>query len=117
MSFPVQVTFQGLDASNGLHAHVIEHAQRLERFAADVRACHVVIAAASRRRQQGNVCDVHVTLALAGEQIAAGGRAVADDRHADPYLAVTDTFEALRRRLEDRARKRRDSARTPATTR
>lgn len=107
MAFPVTVTFHGIASSEALRASVVERAHRLERFAADIIDCDVVIASQSNRHQQGNAFDVRVKLALPGRNIEVGGRATADDRHADPYVAVGDTFDVLRRRVEEYVRQRR----------
>ena len=112
MTFPVTVTFDGIEPSDPLRAHVIERAQRLERFAPDILACHVVVAAASHRQHQGNVYSAHVRLTMPHREIEAGGHDAPGGRHEDPYVAVGDAFDALRRRIEDRVRVRRGDVKT-----
>jgi ribosomal subunit interface protein len=110
MSYPVSVTFDGVDASEALTAKVVERAARLERFATDIVSCRVAIAAASHRHRHGDLFNVHVTLALRDGQLDAQAR------HQDAYVAVAESFDALRRRTEDHARRRRDAATAPAAS-
>lgn len=104
MTYPVSVTFDGVQASKALAAKVVERAGRLDRFAADIVSCRVAIGAASHRHRHGDLFSVHVSLALRDGQVDA------EARHQDPYVAVADSFDALRRRAEDHSRRRRDDA-------
>lgn len=114
MTFALAVTFDGIEPSDALRANVIERAGRLERFAGDIINCHVVVvAAASHRQQQGNAFGIHIRLTLRGGEIEVGGHAT-PGRHEDPYVAVADTFDALRRRIEDRVRQGRGDAKKHA---
>lgn len=107
MPIPTSVTFDGLAKSDALEACVLEHVARLERFAADILSCRTVIALDEHRHRQGNRFSVQVHLTLRGHEIEAGSGPPADGRHEDPYVAVSDAFDAARRRLEDQVRRRR----------
>lgn len=113
MTFPVTVTFDGVDASDALRDAIVDRAQRLARFAADITACQVVVARDSQHHRQGNAYDIRVKLALPGGDIEARGVGTGM-RQADPYAAVADTFDALRRRVEDRTRLRRGAVKSHA---
>ena len=113
MTYPVTVTFDGVDASDALRAAIVDRAQRLGRFAAGITSCQVVVALDSRRQHQGNAYDIRVKLALPGGDIEARGVG-AGENHADPYAAVAHTFDALRRRVEDRTRVRRGAVKSHA---
>jgi len=113
MNFPVNVTFDGVDASDALRAIIVDRAQRLARFADDITSCQVVVALDTQRHHHGNAFDIRVRLALPGGEIEARGVG-AGTRHADPYVAVADTFDVLRRRVEDRSRQRRGAFKSHA---
>ena len=114
MTFPVNVTFQGLQTSEALRAHIIEHARRIARLARDIVSVDVVVTADSQRHEQGNAYDVRIKVGLAGAEIEVRGVG-AQDRRTDAYAAVTDTFDALRRRVEDRVRRRRGEVKRHAS--
>ena len=114
---PTSVTFHGIESSEALRNIVLEHVARLERFASDIRSCRVVIESTERKRHQGNRFNVRVHLSMRGREIEAGNTPVEDSRHEDAYVAVTDTFDALRRRVEDYVRRRRGDVKSPAQRR
>lgn len=104
---PVSVTFQGLPSSTALHADIERHAQRLERFAPRLLACHVTVRHSEDRHHKGNRYLVHVRATLPGGEFEAGCTSERDHSHEDPYVAVRDAFDSLRRQLEDFVRIRR----------
>jgi len=112
MSFSTTVTFHGFEASDALRQHAVELAARLEKFASDIIACDVVIESRNQRRHQGNRYGVRIQLSLRGRKLQVGPGPVMKGRYEDPYVAVTDAFDALRRRVEDHVRKRRGDVKT-----
>ena len=111
MSFPTIVQFRGIDASDALHAKIEEYAQRLSKFADDIRSCHVVVSVDRASQQQGEHYRISIHLTLDGHEILAGDAHAMDPRHQDPYVAVADAFHVARRCIEDYARRRRAAAR------
>lgn len=105
MNMPLEITFHGMPASPALRDAITERVTRLERLAPDAISCQVTIEHESQRRQQGNIYRVHARLVLAGAELDAGRSPPAGSSHEDPYIAVRDTFDALRRRLEDHIRR------------
>lgn len=107
MPMPIYTTFQGLPASPALEAAIERHARRLERFAPKLTACSVTVRRSEDRHHKGNRYRVHVSVSLPGGTIEAGRSAEPDHSHEDPYVAVRDAFDAVRRRMEDFVRIRR----------
>ena len=107
MSIVTTVQFRGIESSPALEATIREHAERLEKFAADVRTCRVVVTRDSARHQQGSLYQISISLRAGRRVINVGVEGSQDARHADAYVAVTDAFDAVRRRLEDFSRRRR----------
>lgn len=104
---PTDVTFQGIPASDALRNSIIERVERLARQAPEALGCHVTVSLEGQRRHQGNLYRVHARLVLPGGEINAGTSLPIDTSHEDPYIAVRDTFDALRRRMEDFIRRER----------
>lgn len=107
MPIPTDVTFQGIPASDALRASIIERVDRLSRQAPGALACHVTVSLEGQRRHQGNLYRVHARLVLPRGELNAGTSPPADTSHEDPYVAVRDTFDALRRQMEDFIRRER----------
>lgn len=107
MTIPTTVTFNGLARSDALRAHILEHVQRLERFAGDILSCDVIVELAERSHHQGNAFGVHVHANLQGRELEVSRSGPASVRQEDAYAVVADTFRALRRRIQDYVRRRR----------
>ena len=107
MSLPITVTFQDMPPSPALRTHIEQHAERLERFAPDLLSCQVTVRHSEERHRKGNRYLVHVRLTLPGGEFEAGRAPDPDHSLEDPYVAVREAFDTLRRQLEDFVRIRR----------
>jgi cold shock CspA family protein/ribosome-associated translation inhibitor RaiA len=80
----------------------------LEKFYDRLIGCDVVVEAPHRHSRQGNLFAVTVELHVPGGAPVVAGRLHHDDHsHEDVYVAIRDTFDAARRRLQDHARRAR----------
>lgn len=107
MQVPLQITFRHMDSSEAISARIRGRAEELERFFDRVTSCRVVVEHRHLRRQQGNLFHVRVDLGVPGREIVVGRDPAAHHAHEDPYVAVRDAFDAVRRLLEDHIRERR----------
>jgi ribosome-associated translation inhibitor RaiA len=107
MALAVNVTFLGMPPSPALRSDIEARAAKLTQFAPRLKACDVSVRLNEHRHVHDNRYLVHAHLTLPGGDIQAGRSADADHSHEDPYLAVRDAFDALRRQLEDYVRIRR----------
>jgi ribosomal subunit interface protein len=107
MAFETTVVFRDMDVSPALQEDIVRHATKLERFASRIASCHVTVSRTEHRHHHGNRFVVHARLALPGAELEAGQTRSPNRAHEDPHRAVLDTFDALRRQLEDFVRKRR----------
>src|SRR5262245_29063770 len=102
MRVPIQITVLNLPRSAALEARARKMAEKLERFHSRIVSCRIGIEELRRHRSRGRLFHVRVDLRIPGKEI------VSNHRHdKDPYLALRDAFESLRRQLEDSARVRR----------
>lgn len=114
MTISASITFRGMTASEALRARIEERAQRLDQFAEDILACNVVVNACEHKHHHGNRYSVRASVTLRDATIKAGHTPSLDSSHEDAYLAVTHTFDALRRRIEDHVRRRRGDIKSHA---
>jgi len=107
MQKPIEITFRHMNPSPALENEIRERAKRLEHYCPDMIGCKVVVEAPHRHHQQGNLFHFRIDTTVPGKEIVV--QRSPDDQHAheDPYVALRDAFDAMRRQLEDYSRKRR----------
>jgi ribosome-associated translation inhibitor RaiA len=111
-SSSLQITFRHMDPSTAIEARVREHAQRLERFYDRITSCRVVIEAPHRHHNKGNLYHVGIELIVPDEKLVISRDREQHHAHEDPYVAIRDAFDAMRRRLESYAMRRRRDVKT-----
>lgn len=102
MKLPVHIQFRGMAPSDALEARAREHAHKLESFASDLMACHIVIELEQKHQHQGRPCSVRIDLTMPGHELV-----VNRVRHEDVHIALRDAFDDMTRQLEDAVRRRR----------
>jgi ribosomal subunit interface protein len=102
MQIPLQITIRNMSHSDALDIDIRERARKLETFYPDLMSCRVVVEEAQRRKQQGKLFNVRLHLTVPGGEVA-----VNRDRDEDVYVALRDSFDAAKRKLEDLVRKQR----------
>jgi ribosomal subunit interface protein len=102
----LQITFRNIDASPAVEAKIRERARELEQFFDRIVSCRVVIEAPNRRRH-GDLYHLRVDLKVPGKDIVVKRDPPEHHAHEDIYVAVRDSFDAVRRQLEDHVRHRR----------
>lgn len=107
MQLPLEIRFDNLTPSPALEAVVREHAEKLEHFMPEIVSCRVILKAPHKHHQQGNLFGVTVDVRYPGGEVVASRDTPEQHSHEDAYVAVRDAFKAVRRRLQDRARRRR----------
>ena len=103
MKLPVQVAFQGMEASEAVEMDVQQRAQKLERFCPTIIGCRVSVELLHKHQRHGRPYGVRVDLTLPGRELA-----VSRVQNEDVYVAVRDAFDDMTRRLEDTVRRNRD---------
>lgn len=107
MKLPLQVTFRRMEHSDTLEQAIREHVEELEQFYSDIMSCRVMVEPHSQHHRQGNIYHVRIDLTLPGKELVVSREADQNHAHEDVYVAVRDAFNAMRRQLEDVARKQR----------
>jgi cold shock CspA family protein/ribosome-associated translation inhibitor RaiA len=114
MQSPLQITFRHMAPSPALEARIRARIAELERVFERIVACRVIVEAITTRRQQGTLFDVRIDLTLPGREIAIGRDPGVNRGHVDAQVAVRDAFDAVRRRIDDHARKMRGDVKVHA---
>jgi cold shock CspA family protein len=99
-----QISFDDLPVDEAVREAALEHVARLEKTYDRITGCHVVIAQPHRHHREGRLYSVRVDLVVPGSEIVVNRNHPADHAHEDVYVALRDSFDAARRRLEDHVR-------------
>lgn len=102
MQLPLQITFHNLAHSDAAERVIRERAAKLEGMYERIIGCRVVVDAPHRSQQKGKTYEVRIDISVPGSEIV-----ISREPKPDCNLAISDAFEAARRRLNDFARKRR----------
>jgi ribosome-associated translation inhibitor RaiA len=106
MQTPVEIAFQGMDASPELQASIEQQVAALEQRFGRVTAGRVVLKGPSDRHRSGGLYEVSIRLALpSGREVNVARTPTADARHADLSFAINDAFKHARRQLQDEVRR------------
>ena len=107
MQVPLQITFKGIHASDGIEARIREKTGELERLFARIISCRVVVDAPHRSHHKGTHYSVHIDITMPG-----GGKVLVnrdpgpEATHEDVYVAIRDAFNAAERQLQDHVHRR-----------
>ena len=107
MQLPLQITFRHLESTAALENKIREHAAELDQFYDQIMSCRVVIDAGHQHHHQGRLYQIHIDVTVPGKELVTSRESDQDHAHEDAYVAIRDAFDAMRRQLEDHARKQR----------
>lgn len=106
MPADIQVTFEGLEPSADLRAHVRASIADLARAVGPVTTCRVALTSPDQQHRDGGAYRVEIRLALPeGRHIHVSRTAHADEKPGDSEFAVRDAFQKANQALRDRVRK------------
>jgi cold shock CspA family protein/ribosome-associated translation inhibitor RaiA len=106
METPLQIDFQGMDATPEVRAAVARHVAQLEQRFGRITAGRVVLKAPGGHHRTGGLYEINVHLALPdGREVNIDRTPQNDERYADLNFALNDAFKRARRRLQDEVRK------------
>ena len=108
----VEVTFRNMKTSEWLEHDIRGRAAKLETYCPDIVTCRVMVGKPHRHHENGNRFDVHIDIAVPGEDIAVTHsphfrKTVEDGARKDIRAVVRDAFASAKRQLQDYVRRRR----------
>ncbi|MDJ0862965.1 MAG: HPF/RaiA family ribosome-associated protein [Gammaproteobacteria bacterium] len=107
MKRPLEIIFRNMQPSAAVETAFRDRATKLDRFYQQLMACRVTINAPHKHHHKGNLYHVKVDLTVPNGELVASRSAEDNHAHEDVYVAIRDAFEAIRRRVEEHARRRR----------
>ena len=104
MQTPATISFRNFPRSEAVASRIEEKICKLEQYYDRIISCRVVVQAPHRHNTKGKLYQVHIHLGLPGDDIVVGKDSAKNHSHEDVYIAVRDSFEALRRQLKKHVR-------------
>ncbi len=112
MQLPLQITFRHMEKSDALDAAIRKRAAQLDQFHDHIMSCRVVVEPHHKHKHKGNLFCIHINLKTPGREIVVSRESDLHQAHEDAYVAVRDAFDALRRQVEDHARRQKGKVKT-----
>lgn len=112
MQLPLEITFRNMDSSEALESNIREKADKLERYYDRIMSCRVAVEAQHRHHHKGNIYHCRIDLTVPGKELVVSREPHRNHAHEDPYVAVRDAFDAMRKQLEAFARQQRGEVKT-----
>lgn len=109
------VSFDGVPVDEAVRDAALGHAADLGLTCRDLVGCHVVVSQPHRHHRRGNLWHVRVEATLPGADVVVDRTHRLDHAHEDVHVALRDAFDAVRRRLDGRAREHRGEVKRHAT--
>lgn len=104
MQTPLELSFNGLDASPAVETRIRERVARLDRLFPGITSCHVAVDSHHRSegggRSKAVAYDVRIELRVPGTELAVSRKPGNRHAHTDIHVAVRDSFDAMERQLK-----------------
>ena len=107
MKQPLEITFRDIPHSDAMEADIREKAAKLDQFYDHIMACRVMVEAPHGHHHKGNLYHVRIDLTVPDGELIASRAPKEHHAHEDAYVAIRDAFDAIKRQLQDYARKQR----------
>ena len=98
---PVQITFHGVDHSDAIEDRIRQKITKLEHIAGHIVSCHVIVEAPHKHVHKGVLYNIKIDLTVPGHKIVVNRNSDQDHSHEDIYVAIRDSFNEAKRRLQD----------------
>jgi ribosome-associated translation inhibitor RaiA len=98
------VTFRHCEKSTTLVGDITDRAEKLQKYFDRIIGCHVMVEAPHQRHAKGNSYQVRIDLKVPGKELVARNEIDINRSSEDPYFAVHEAFEVMKRELQDYVR-------------
>jgi ribosomal subunit interface protein len=102
MKIPLQIAARNLELPETVKEAIRDKAEKLDKYYTQIMRCRVVVEVPHRHRHEGILYNVHIDMTVPGAELL-----VKREPSKDLDIAIRDSFDAARRKLEDFARRQR----------
>jgi ribosome-associated translation inhibitor RaiA len=108
MKVPLEIHFRGVDSTPLLERRIKRRAARLERFCQGLIACRIAIERPQKHQRRGNPYRVRMEVSVPPDKrLVVRCESSQGEMHTPLQKVVTETFQAMERRLRETADLRR----------
>ncbi len=108
-----QIVFENIGTSDAVRQRILEEIAHLEQFHGRLTACRVVVSAPEKHKHKGKLYQVRIHLAVPGRaEVAVRPSTSGHQWNQDPMVAIRNAFDAARRQLQDKSKKKRGDVKT-----
>ena len=112
MQLPMEITFRGMEQSDAMENKIRERAGKLDRIFDKIMGCRVVVEAPHKHQNKGKIYHVSLDVTVPGSELVVNRDPGDNHAHEDAYVAIRDAFDAMERKLEAFANKKRGEVKT-----
>lgn len=116
MKQTLQITFRDIPKSDAIEADIREKAAKLDQFYDSIMGGRVIVEAPHGHHHKGKLYHVSVDLTVPDGELVVNRDPSEHHAHEDVYVAIRDAFDAMRRQLQDYARKQRGKIKSHEAT-
>jgi cold shock CspA family protein len=114
MQTALQISWERMDPSEYVQRRIEQEAARLEKTFGRITSCRVAVEGPGHHQHKGGLFAIRVHVELpGGREVSASRNPPQDHAHEEPYVAIRDVFDAVRRQLRETVRERREAAQQP----
>jgi len=109
MQIPWEVSYRNVRPTSTIQSLIDEKVAGLERFYPRIIGCQVTLERPGRHHRHGKGAHfrVRIELSVPGGRLVVGRDPEEAKDHENAYLAIQEAFRAMRRQLQDHARRQR----------
>lgn len=101
---PLEITFRDIEQTEALKARIMRKAEKLHQIHDRITFCRVVVEEIQKNKHQGKEFQCNIELDIPGKVLVVNHQS---HRNEDLYVAIRDSFNAMKRQLEDFIQKQR----------
>ncbi len=102
MIIPLQITARDTELSEAMREEITERAAKLDKVYDRIMRCRVIVEEPKRHPHEGKEYSVHIIMTVPGAELVTKR-----ERNKDLFVAMRDSFQAARRKLEEFVRTQR----------
>jgi ribosomal subunit interface protein len=102
MEIPLQITSRDFELTEAMKSEIMEKAQKLDKYYDRIMRCRVIVESPHRHKLEGRLYNVQIYMTVPGGELI-----VKREPDEDLYVAIRNSFDTARRKLEDFARRQR----------